>query len=64
MSEPPIAALDVCDGTSAVGESRHRIHIRWSTDRTLLSHGLKFQIETLPCGCAACRVVTLARSTW
>jgi hypothetical protein len=29
-----IAALDVCDGTSAVGESRHRIprRIRWSTD--------------------------------
>jgi hypothetical protein len=28
------AALDVCDGTSAVGESRHRIprRIRWSTD--------------------------------
>ena len=30
----PIAAPDVCDGTSAVGESRHRIprRIRWSTD--------------------------------
>ena len=29
-----IAAPDVCDGTSAVGESRHRIprRIRWSTD--------------------------------
>jgi hypothetical protein len=29
---------DVCDGTSAVGESRHRIprRIRWSTDWTLL----------------------------
>jgi hypothetical protein len=29
-AEPHIAAPDVCDGTSAVGESRHRIH--WSTD--------------------------------
>ena len=30
----PTAAPDVCDGTSAVGESRHRIprRIRWSTD--------------------------------
>ena len=29
-----IAAPDLCDGTSAVGESRHRIprRIRWSTD--------------------------------
>ena len=29
-----IAAPDVCDGTSAVGDSRHRIpkRIRWSTD--------------------------------
>ena len=37
MHEPvwPIAAPDVCDGTSIVGESRHRIprRIRWSTDR-------------------------------
>jgi hypothetical protein len=34
-----IAAPDVCDGTSAVGESRHRIPrcVRWSTDSTLLS---------------------------
>src|SRR6478609_3562757 len=34
-----IAAPDVCDGTSAVGESRHRIprRIRWSTGGTLLS---------------------------
>ena len=33
-----MAAPDVCDGTSAVGESRHRIprRIRWSTDGTLL----------------------------
>ena len=37
-----IAATGVCDGTSAVGESRHRIprRIRWSTDWTLLSTGL------------------------
>ena len=35
-----MAAPDMCDGTSAVGESRHRIprRIRWSNDRTLLSH--------------------------
>jgi hypothetical protein len=34
-----MAAPHVCDGTSAVGESRHRIprRIRWSTDLTLLS---------------------------
>ena len=30
----PTAAPDVCDGTSAAGESRHRIprRLRWSTD--------------------------------
>jgi len=38
-----IAAPDVCDGTSAVGESRHRIpwRIRWSTDWTLLSRKVR-----------------------
>jgi signal transduction histidine kinase len=40
----------VCDGTSAVGESRHRIprRIRWATDRTLLS-------RHRPCPCPAQR---------
>ena len=43
----PIAAPDVCDSTSAVGESRHRIprRIRWSTDRTLLSYQTTGLIE-------------------
>ena len=36
MKSGHIAAADVYDGTSAVGESRHRIpsRIRWSTDGT------------------------------